>query len=125
MLFDKLVQMFIRRVCSDLHSLQLCMGDEAHPYPSLPTSGYNTKNYFNFCQYDKIKQLAFFLFLSFFPYLLIYFEREREREKEREREHAWGRGREREGERESPSRLHTVSAEPDMGLELMNSEIMN
>ena len=33
------------------------------------------------------------------------------------------RGREREGER-IPSRLHAVSAEPDVGLELTNREIM-
>ena len=47
---------------------------------------------------------------------------EREREREREREKA-GRGREREGER-ILSRLHTVSMEPDVGLYLMNHEIM-
>ena len=41
--------------------------------------------------------------------LFIYFERER--------------GREREGER-IPSKLHTVSAEPSVGLNLMNCEIM-
>ena len=36
-----------------------------------------------------------------------------------------GGGADREGERERiPSRLHTVSTEPDMGLELMNCEIM-
>ena len=41
-----------------------------------------------------------------------------------------GRGRKRESERERerreriPSRLHAVSTEPDMGLELMNREIM-
>ena len=34
-----------------------------------------------------------------------------------------GGGAEREGER-IPSRLHTVSAEPEAGLELMNHEIM-
>ena len=37
---------------------------------------------------------------------------ERERERERERE------------TENPSRLHAVSTEPNMGLELMNCEIM-
>ena len=45
------------------------------------------------------------------------------REREREREHEHGRGKEREGER-TPSRLHTTYTEPDMGLELMNHEIM-
>ena len=41
---------------------------------------------------------------------------------EREIESKWGRGRER--RRENPSRSRTVSAEPDVGLELTNSEIM-
>ena len=49
--------------------------------------------------------------------MFIYFQRERERERER----MWGRG-EREGER-IPSRLHTVSIEPDAGLELTSQEI--
>ena len=40
-----------------------------------------------------------------------------------EREHKQGKDRERGRERIS-SRLHTVSAEPDVGLELMNHEIM-
>ena len=49
----------------------------------------------------------------------------REREKERERVKERESERERERERENtPSRLHTVSAEPNMGLELMNHEIM-
>ena len=46
---------------------------------------------------------------------------------EREREHVcmWGRGREREREREKiPSRLWAVSTKCDLGLDLMNSEIM-
>ena len=53
----------------------------------------------------------------------------------REREHKWGKGRQRERERERdrdrdrerqriPSRLHTVSMEPDAGLELTNHKIM-
>ena len=51
--------------------------------------------------------------------------RERERERERERKHEWGRGRERERERRRvPSRLCITSAEPDMGLEPTNHEIM-
>ena len=36
----------------------------------------------------------------------------------------WGRVREREGERESPSRLCTANAEPHVGLDLMNHEIV-
>ena len=44
------------------------------------------------------------------------------REKRGEREPE--RGRERQGEREIPSRLHAVSTEPNLGLELMNHEIM-
>ena len=47
----------------------------------------------------------------------IYFERERERER------VQGRGREK-GRARIPSRLHTVSAEPNIGLELTNREIM-
>ena len=57
------------------------------------------------------------LFLSFF--LLRETERKREREREREREGAeevLGKV-EREG---IPSRLHAVSAEPDVGFNLMN-----
>ena len=42
----------------------------------------------------------------------------------RERECESRGGAEREEERENPSRLHTVSAEPDMGLKLANCEIM-
>ena len=47
----------------------------------------------------------------------MYFERERERESK------WGRGREK-GRERIPSRLHTVSTEPNVGLQLTNSEIM-
>ena len=43
-----------------------------------------------------------------------------------ETEHEWGRGRERGRDRESKagSRLRAVSTEPDVGLELVNQEIM-
>ena len=52
-------------------------------------------------------------------------EREREREKEREREEMSGGASER-GERERiPTRLHTVSAEPGVGLEPTSCEIMS
>ena len=44
---------------------------------------------------------------------------ERERDRERESENVGRAERER-----IPSRLHTVSTEPDTGLELMNPEIM-
>ena len=45
---------------------------------------------------------------------------------EREIEHEWGRGREREGDTESEagSRLRAISTEPDVGLELMDREIV-
>ena len=46
-----------------------------------------------------------------------------ERERERERK-ARVREEQREKERENPSRLCTVSTEPDLGLELINCEIM-
>ena len=69
-----------------------------------------------------IKLSNMILFFNFFKLkkilsLFIYFEREQAsmRGEAAERE----RGRER-----IPSRLHTVSAEPDMGLEFMNCEIM-
>ena len=44
----------------------------------------------------------------------------------RETEHEWERGRERWGDTESEagSRLRAVSTEPDVGLELMDREIM-
>ena len=58
----------------------------------------------------RIKKKLFFL-------NKVYSEREKERESER------GRGKERGRERIS-SRFHTVSAEPSVGLELMNCEIM-
>ena len=46
------------------------------------------------------------------------------RERERERERTSGGGAEREGEKERiPSRLHTVSMKPSVGLEPMNREI--
>ena len=45
--------------------------------------------------------------------------------RERETEHEQGRGRERgDTESKADSRLHAVSKEPDVGLELMNREIM-
>ena len=47
----------------------------------------------------------------------------REREREREKERMSRGGEEREGER-IPSRLQTVSAEPDMGLDPASHEIM-
>ena len=55
------------------------------------------------------------IFSSFFNVDLFIFERERERE----REDKEGK----EGER-IPGRLHAVSTEPSVGLELMNREIM-
>ena len=55
---------------------------------------------------------------SFFLFLSIYL-REREREREQAREGQRERGRER-----IPSRLHTASAEPDAGFDLLNHEIM-
>ena len=60
----------------------------------------------------------YFLFFNF-----VYSERKRERERERSHEHEEGSGRER-GRERTPSRLHAVSAEPDVGLELTNCEIM-
>ena len=42
--------------------------------------------------------------------------------RQREIEHTWGRGKG--GGERIPSRLHTVSAQPDVGLKLMNSDIV-
>ena len=50
---------------------------------------------------------------------LFFILREQERERERAEEGQTERGRER-----IPSRFHVASAEPDVGLELMNCEIM-
>ena len=49
----------------------------------------------------------------------MYFDRERERE----RVHKQGRDRE-SGKEKIPSRLHAVSTEPNVGLDLTNREIM-
>ena len=51
--------------------------------------------------------------------LFILRERQGERESERDRENEPGRGRER-----IPSRVHAVSAEADVGLDLTNHEII-
>ena len=59
-----------------------------------------------------------FPFLILFLFLMFTFKRERQR--------ASGRGAEREGntEYEAGSKLRAVSTEPDVGLKLMNHEIM-
>ena len=58
----------------------------------------------------------------FVKFIDLFWERERERERESEPE--WGRG-ETEREREKiPSRLYTVSTQPDTGLELTNCEMV-
>ena len=56
----------------------------------------------------------------------VYFIFERQREREREREEIYGGEAEREGDPESEagSRLQAVSTEPDVGLELTNSEFL-
>ena len=59
-------------------------------------------------------------FLSLF---LVYFFILRERKRERERAPAWGRGIERETKR-IPSRLCTVTTEPDAGLAFTNCKIV-
>ena len=61
------------------------------------------------------------VFSTFFIFsLFIYFERDRERDREDSEQ---GRDRER-GTQRVPSRLCTVSVEPDMGLEPTNLEII-
>ena len=63
--------------------------------------------------------VLFYLSIYLFMYLFM-----REGQRERERDWEQGRGRERGTERPPPSRLRTVSSEPDVGLELTNREIM-
>ena len=62
----------------------------------------------------------------FFNVYLFLRDRVREREKEGERQPVSGVRAEREGDTEckAGSRLHAVSTEPDVGLELMICEIM-
>ena len=55
---------------------------------------------------SQLWEYTFFFLLSLF----IYFERQKA--------HVWGGTDERERERGNPGRLHTISAEPDVGLEL-------
>ena len=67
---------------------------------------------------DSLKLGKFLLKMFFNVYLFL---------RQRETEHEWRRGREREREREReriPSKLHTTSVEPDVGLEPKNREIM-
>ena len=70
-----------------------------------------------------MERQAHFVFIYF--YCLFYFERHRESMNKGVVERKRGGERERERERERiPSRLHIVSSEPDMGLDLTNREIM-
>ena len=59
---------------------------------------------------------------------LLIFERERERERERgsacTHRHVESRGRAETGRQIIPSSLHAVNAEPDVGLELTNCELV-
>ena len=73
---------------------------------------------------DIVRNLAdlFKAWKTFFKSLFVYFERERDRERRRER--MGGVGAEREGER-IPSRLHTISTMPSMGLDLKSCGITN
>ena len=73
----------------------------------------------------RVSALCFLLFFFFLNIFLrfIYFERERERERERESESMSRGGAERKGER-ILGRLCPVSTEPDVGLDLINCEVM-
>ena len=66
------------------------------------------------CMRTHLTQIPILRSSPFFLSLFISFERERE--------HKWGRGER--GRERIPSRLHTVSAEPDVWLNLMNHEIV-
>ena len=61
---------------------------------------------------------SFFSFLFFLKFIYLFL-----RERERERESTSGGGTERRRDRIT-SRLRTISAEPDVGLELMNHELV-
>ena len=63
---------------------------------------------------NTLNTVLFFFFLMF-----VYFETERESVCARAQKGQRGQGREK-----IPSRLHTASAEPDVGLKLTNCEIM-
>ena len=63
---------------------------------------------------------SFILFFSVFK-IFTDFERDTKSKQEKGRERERGSERAREGDR-NPSRLHTVSTEPDVGLELKNRE---
>ena len=72
--------------------------------------------------YKKVRKYFFFNVIHLF---LRERGRESEREGGREGQHESGRGRERGKERQKiPSRLYTISAGPNEGLESMNCEIM-
>ena len=90
-----------------------------NPGPVLPWANYSPSLSLGFliCKMGLSVSSAWWCF--FFLSLFIYWERERERE----RESASRRGAERRRDR-IPSRLHTVSTEPNVGLELTNCEIM-
>ena len=63
------------------------------------------------------------LFSSNLFYFLKFISFERERERERDRKKAWGGGGAERRRDRIPSRLHTISPEPDVGLELTHCEI--
>ena len=95
------------------------------PFNLSSRAGLVVTNSFSFCLSGEV------LFLSLFFYCLFIFEREREREREREgereRKHAQVGERQRErGRHRIGSRLQALSCQhrADMGLELMNCEIM-
>ena len=73
--------------------------------------------------YEVTCQFYLHIIKNFF--LMSIFETEKERERERERESKQGVA-EREGDTESKarSRLRAVNTEPDVGLKIMNCEIM-
>ena len=66
----------------------------------------------------------FTVFLNFFMFIYLFRERGGERGREGRGRGGRGRRRGRGSGRENPSRLHTVSMEPDAALKLMNCEIM-
>ena len=100
-------------------------------FVSVPGSPLESKSAPSYSPYDCLSEqqsilanmLPIDLCCSSFLFLFILRKREKEREREREKENKCGEGAEREGQK-IQSRLCADSREPDVGLELMNHEIM-
>ena len=82
-----------------------------HTYPTLRIVSVNTFQYFDSLMSNGVEHI-FDTFLNVYLFILRHRERERAGEGQRERR------------KRIPSRLRTISVEPDTGLDPMNREIM-